>query len=367
MLAIITTNLLRRRARTAFTAFGIAVGVGMVVALLAFTSGFKTAAGQLVHLGRSDFGVFQANVSDPTASILPASFVGRLAARHDVAAATPLVLMPDALPSDPGAIVFGADPAGFFSTALVITSGARAAGHGQVLVGDRLASQLHLAPGGRLIVKGHPLTVAGVYHSGILFEDLGAVLDLPTAQAIASLPNEETDVVVRVAPNARADVVARDVAHRYSGVQTISDPDQALRAGANGLLVTKAILVIAFVALLVGALSVANTMAMSIAERQSELGLLSTVGWAPSRVAMLVLGEGVFVSVLGAGLGLILGVFGGRLLVNALGVNAYISPSITAWVLGRGLLVGIAIGVLGGIFPAWRVTRMKPLRVLEGT
>ena len=40
---------------------------------------------------------------------------------------------------------------------------------------------------------------------------------------------------------------------------------------------------------------------------------------------------------------------------------------VTAWGLGRGLLVGVAIGVLGGIYPAVRVTRMKPLKALAGT
>ena len=53
---------------------------------------------------------------------------------------------------------------------------------------------------------------------------------------------------------------------------------------------------------------------------------------------------------------------GGGLLVHALGVSAYVSPSVTAWGLGRGLLVGVAIGVLGGIYPAWRVTRMRPMK-----
>ena len=58
---------------------------------------------------------------------------------------------------------------------------------------------------------------------------------------------------------------------------------------------------------------------------------------------------------------------GGSLLVHALGVSAYVSPSVTAWGLGRGLLVGVAIGVLGGIYPAWRVTRMRPLKALSAT
>jgi hypothetical protein len=50
---------------------------------------------------------------------------------------------------------------------------------------------------------------------------------------------------------------------------------------------------------------------------------------------------------LGAAFGLLLGVIGGGLLVGALGVSAYVTPSVTAWGLGRGLLVGVAIGVLG--------------------
>jgi putative ABC transport system permease protein len=115
------------------------------------------------------------------------------------------------------------------------------------------------------------------------------------------------------------------------------------------------------------AISVANTMAMSIMERKSELALPSTVGWSPSRVALLIFGEGIAVSVLGAAVGLLIGVIGGGLLVHALGVSAYVSPAVTAWGLVRALLVGVAIGVLGGIYPAWRVTRMTPLKALAGT
>ena len=147
----------------------------------------------------------------------------------------------------------------------------------------------------------------------------------------------------------------------------ITDPQQALRAGANSTLISKAILVIVVIALIVGAISVANTMAISIIERQGEIGLLSTVGWSPVRVASLVLGEGVAVSVIGAAAGLFFGVIGAGLLVRALGVSSYVSPAITAWGLGRGLLVGVGIGVLGGIYPAWRVTRMRPLKALAGT
>jgi putative ABC transport system permease protein len=368
MLAIITTNLLRRPARTTFTAGGIAVGVAMIVALLSFTQGLKETAAGFVHLGGSDLGVFQANVSDPTASILPASIVGQLAARPDVAHATPLLLIVEAIGADPAAVVFGADRNGFFRKSLVVVAGngSQPSEH-EILLGDRLAARLRLQPGGVLTVKRHPYRIAGIYHSGIFFEDSGAVLDITEAQRLANRPGEETNVVVELAPGTRASDAAPAIERSFPGTQVISDPQQALRAGANGTLISKAILVIAVIALIVGAISVANTMAMSIMERQGELGLLSTVGWSPARVAWLILGEGIAVSVLGAAAGLLFGVIGGGLLVRALGVSAYVSPSVTAWGLGRGLLVGVAIGVLGGIYPAWRVTRMTPLKALSGT
>jgi putative ABC transport system permease protein len=368
MVAIIAMNLRRRPARTVLTAAGIGVGVATIVALLSFTQGLRNTAADFVHLGGSDLGVFQAGVADPTASVLPQAMVGRLRQSPQVAQATPLVLIVEGVGADPSAVVFGAEGRGFFARQLVILSGTRPLARArELLVGDRLAARLRLAPGATLKVKGHPYRVAGAYHSGIPFEDSGAVMDLEQARLLTGRSGEETSVVVRLSAGTRASAAARAIERRFPGTQAISEPQQALRAGANGTLISKAILVIVVIALIVGVIGVANTMAMAISERQTELGLLSTVGWSPARVATLVLGEGIAVSVMGAAVGLLFGVIGGDLLVRALGVSSYVSPSVTAWGLGRGLLVGVAIGVLGGIYPAWRVTRMTPLKALSGT
>jgi putative ABC transport system permease protein len=394
VLSIILTNLRRRPARTLLTALGIGVGVATIVALLSFTQGLSRTAAGFVHLGGSDLGVFQANVADPTASVLPQEMVGRLQRSPLVAQATPLLLIVEGIHKDPSAIVFGADPHGFFARQLVLLDGHLPLDEGsELLIGDELAAQQHLEPAstqqgfattngkhlasangraglgvkGSLEVSGHTYRVAGVYHSGILFEDSGAVLGLEEARRLSGRSGEETDVVVRLQPKVRAGAAGSAIERSFPGTQAISDPQQALRVGANGTLISKAILVIVVIALIVGVIGVMNTMAMAIAERQSELGLLSTVGWSPARVATLILGEGIAVSVIGAALGLLLGVIGAQELVKALGVSSYVSPTVTAWGLGRGLLVGVAIGVLGGVYPAWRVTRMTPLKALSGT
>jgi putative ABC transport system permease protein len=363
VLGLILTNLTRRLGRTVLTAFGVGVGVATIVALLSLSAGLTQTAAGLVHLGGSDLGVFQAGVADPTASRLPLSVVGRLEHNPDVAAATPLLLVVNGLAASPASIVFGADPRGFFERRLVLTAG-RPAAAPEIELGDRLASQLHLRPGASVKVDGHSFAVAGVYHSGVLVEDLGAVLPLDVAQRLSGSQGEVTTVAVELAPGISADAATRSIRRQLPGTLVIADAGEAARAGANEALIHNATLVIIIIALIIGAISVTNTMAMSVLERQGELALLGAMGWAGGRVATLIVGEGIGVSLLGAALGLLLGVLGSQLLVDAMGVGAYVSPSITAWGLGRGLLVGVGIGVLGGLYPAWRVTRMPLLKGL---
>ena len=57
--SLIGKNLLRRPARTVFTAVGVGLGVGLIVALLAITNGVHRTADDLTHVGRADFGLYQ--------------------------------------------------------------------------------------------------------------------------------------------------------------------------------------------------------------------------------------------------------------------------------------------------------------------
>jgi putative ABC transport system permease protein len=362
------TNLARRKARAAATALGIALGVATIVALLSVGSGLKRTAGELVHLGQADLGIFQSGVADPTASVLPASLAPRLEKRLDVAEAAPLLLVIEGVRQDPAAVVFGAEPNGFFRRRLVITEGrSGAGGKTGILVGDRLAKQLNLHPGSTLVVKRRPFTVNGIYHSGVFFEDTGAILDLPIAQRLAHRGNDVTTVAVQLAPDVRHSTAEKALRRALPGTQIIGTPDEAERVGANGQLVRKVVTIIAALALIVGGLGVANTMAMAVMERRRELALLSAMGWKRLRVAILVLSEGVAVSVVGAGLGLLLGVIGAGLLNDALSVSAVVKPHVTPWTIGQALLIGVAIGVLGGLYPAWRGTRGSPVELLGGT
>jgi putative ABC transport system permease protein len=233
-------------------------------------------------------------------------------------------------------------------------------------VGDQLAEQLHLHPGSALTIKNQRFTVAGVYHTGIFFEDTGATINLETAQQLEHRRNETTTIAVQLKPAEPLDPAEKAIKSEFTGITILGSGDDASRVGANGELIGKAVTVIATLALILGGLGVTNTMAMAVLERERELALLNAVGWRRRRIAFLVLAEGVATSVLGAGVGLLIGVLGANALNQALGVSSVVSPQVTPWTIGQALLIGVAIGVLGGLYPAWRGTTVAPTRVLGG-
>src|SRR3954454_18435519 len=142
VLAVIGSNLIRRPARTILTATGIALGVATIVALLSVTAGLERSAGDLIHLGDADLGIFQKGVADPTSSLLPDSLARRIEREQGVEKATPLLLIVEGIPQQPSAIVFGMNTDGFVAHRQVYLPGSFPVGPSHAAVGKRLADDL---------------------------------------------------------------------------------------------------------------------------------------------------------------------------------------------------------------------------------
>jgi putative ABC transport system permease protein len=363
MLGLVVANLLRRWGRTVLAALGVAVGVTTIVALLGLTGGLSRSAGDLANLGRADFGVFQAGLADLTASSLPGSVTARIAGLPGVAAASPIQIVPHAIPADSSILTFGSQPESFLTRRLVLVSGTRAQGN-QAMVGIGAAQRLHVRAGGSMMIDGMQVPVAAIYRSGISLEDGGVVLPLALSQRLSSRPGEVSMVAVSISPGYRERDVEHAVQRAVTGTLALGDPAEVARVDTNSRVINEASIVIAVLALLLGAVVVTNTMAMAVIERRGEFGVLAAVGWSRGRIARLILGESVAISLVGAIVGIGLGVLASELLVGALAAAAFVSPNITAWVLGRGLLVGVALGVLAAVFSMWQVMRVPPLKAL---
>jgi len=357
-------TLRRRPMRTFLTALGTALGIATIVALLAVAGGAQRSASHLLNLGPGDVGLFQKDAADLTTSVLPTSLVPRVQRTPGIANATPMLLMTGDVRHQPGTIVFGAQAPTFVTRAYVFSSGGIFTAPHQAIVGSDLAATMHLKVGDPFVVSGQKFTISGIYHIGVAEQDNGAVIPLATAQAIMGREGEATTFAVHLDPTVSLTTATRTIMKRFPGMLVVGTPGEAARAGANTQLLSKVALVIAVLALIIGGIGVMNTMLMAVIERRSEFALLSAVGWSGPQIATRVIVEGIATAVLGAGIGLLLGTVGAQLLVNALGAGGFVAPDVTAWDLGRALLVGVLLGVLGGLYPAWRASHLSPAQVL---
>src|SRR5438105_7367369 len=122
---LVRKNLLRRPVRTLLTAAGVALGVGLIVALLSIAAGTERTAGDLIHVGRADFGLFQSGVTDATRSLLPVSLQRKIARDPGVHQTAGLFLYVTDVPGERSFIVFGLDPSEFPARRLTLVDGRR--------------------------------------------------------------------------------------------------------------------------------------------------------------------------------------------------------------------------------------------------
>jgi putative ABC transport system permease protein len=361
---LVMKNLLRRKARTALTVAGVAIGVGLIVALLSITAGVKKTANELIHVGRSDFGLFQQGASDLTRSVLPQSIVAKVKAEPGVADAAQIFIRVGSVEHQDEFLLFGFGPGEFADRRNVVIAGRRAQGR-EAMLGDEAAKALHLSPGDVLHVGKHSFPVVGVYHSGDRFVDLGAVLPLPVVQALAQRPHEITTIGVTVEPGADPKTVAKRLESAFPGITAVVEPGQAVRIDTSSRLLVTAGWIFSLLALIIGGIGVTNTMAMSVFERVREIGIMRAVGWTSKRIASLIVSEALAICLLALGLGLLGGWVAAVLLTEHSSLSTLTEADFTGGVFAWGLAFALGVGLLGALYPAWRAVTLTPIEALR--
>jgi putative ABC transport system permease protein len=353
---LVWKNLLRRPVRTLLTSTGVALGVGLIVALLSISAGAERTASDLIHLGRADFGLFQSGVSDATSSLLPVRLEREIARDSGVARTARIFLRVTTVNGKASSLVFGLVPGEFTAQRLTLVAGDRSG----ALVGDHFGAHV----GETLRIDGRVFRVSGVFHSGDRFEDQGVVLPLPTVQTLAKRPGEVTTIGVIVKLGQRPQVVAARLEKRY-GITAIVEPGQAVKVDTSSRLIIDVGWVISVLALIVGGIGVTNTMAMSVYERVREIGILRAVGWPGRRIAGLIVSEAIGISVVALAIGLGLGLLAANLFTAKTGLSNLVSPVFTAGVFAWGLAFALGVGIAGAVYPAWRALRLSPIEALR--
>jgi len=142
----------------------------------------------------------------------------------------------------------------------------------------------------------------------------------------------------------------------------VSQPSSALVARADAQSALNGLFLgLGAVALLVGAVGVANIMVISVLERRSEIGLRRALGATRGQLRTQFLAEAIMLAVLGGGVGVGAGALATAVYASIKGW-ATVIPAL-AW--GGGLGAAIVIGAVAGLLPALRAARMAPTEALR--
>jgi putative ABC transport system permease protein len=122
---------------------------------------------------------------------------------------------------------------------------------------------------------------------------------------------------------------------------------------------------ISLLAIFIGGLGMLNTMLMSVLERTREIGVLRALGWRRRQVLSMILKESLLLGAIGGGVGILIGRGIGGLVSLAEGMWGSIELVYTPQMFVQAIVVALIAGVVGGLYPAYRATRMRPVEALR--
>lgn len=176
-------------------------------------------------------------------------------------------------------------------------------------------------------------------------------------------------VLLRGAAGVGADELRSAVTDAVAAHPTADVRDQAAAAQERAATVDQVLglaTVLLVLTVAIALLGITNTLALSVAERTREIGLLRAVGASRRQVGAMVRGEAVLVATMAGALGLALGVGLGAVTVTALGRTAPLAVVLPAGRLAAVVVVAVAAGLVAGLAPARRAARMDVLAAVAG-
>ncbi len=384
------------RAQTLLILVGISVGVAVIVFVTALISGLQEnvidrtlgtqahvrveAPREVNRIAPAGPGVFQLVLEDARPqSLRPIDnwldVQGVLDRLPGITAVSPLVSGP----------AFGRRGEAFESVALVgidpqrylrvipldehIVEGDLRVGSGHAVVGRQLAEDLGLRLGGKLRLQAGDggdavVTVAGIFELGVRELDSRYVyVDLKQAQSLLGLPGGITVIDLTVEDLFAADRVAGRV-RGLTGLQAESWMEsnaQLMNALSSQSLSTR--MISFFVAMSV-ALGIASVLAVSVAQRIREIGILRAMGTRRRQMLQVFLVQGAVLGLAGSGIGALAGL-GLVAAFNTFGPKLFTIPLPPALV-PAAMAIATLAGMGAALVPAWRASRLDPVEAIRG-
>jgi putative ABC transport system permease protein len=380
---VASAGLRTRRLRAALSALGIAIGVAAIVAVLGLSASAQAGLlAEIDQLGTNLLTVSNGQTLLGGAAELPTAAPGMISRIPGVdqvqytGATSATVYRSPLIPAvDTNALSVQAASLDLLAALRVGVAGGRylnaaTATEPVAVLGAAAAQRLgidRVYQGERIWLGGQWFYVTGILRPSVLAPviDSSVLVGFPAAGRYLGFDGHPSDIFIRTA-NSRVsavDALLAATANPENPSQvTVSQPSAALVARADAQSALNGLFLgLGAVALLVGAVGVANIMVISVLERRSEIGLRRALGATRGQILSQFLAEAILLALLGGAAGVAAGSL--ATLCYALVKGWAVVLPVVAWAggLGAALLIGAAAGLL----PALRAARLAPTEALR--
>jgi putative ABC transport system permease protein len=363
-------NAMRRPRRTASTASALMIGVALVTVIAVFSASAKAGVASVFRdQFATDFQVRLDGFGDPTTSGLPGSVFEELEELPELG-----VVVRDRFgffrwdEESTESFLLGAEgPIGEVVMVEVFEGDGVDPAPGEVFLAEADADRLGLAVGDTLTIQFPTLEFAELEVAAIFDgESLGVpvIIDIETFDEYVDFDFDRF-IYIQVAEGVDAETARAAIAAVTDAYPTaaLTDTDELIgdiEGQIDGLL--NLLTVLLGFAIIIALLGIVNTLALSIAERRHEIGLLRAVGMLRRQVKRMIRWEAILIAVFGGVLGLVVGLVLGTAVVIAIGSG--LELAIPGGQLVTYLIAAGIGGVLAAILPARRGAKTNILEAI---
>lgn len=218
--------------------------------------------------------------------------------------------------------------------------------------------------GDTLTIAGKPFEIIGIYDTGSMFLDVVIVMDIGTARKLLGVSDDQvSSFYVEMEDPTQNDRVASAVEKALPDVDARSMNEFMANFGVIMGQLDKFLLMTVSLALLVGVVGIINTMLMSTTERFVEFGVLRTLGWSKANVLSLVTTESALLGLLSGTIGCALASVG--VTIGNQFIEGGLKLTMPPWLFALGVGLSLVTGTLGGLYPAWRASKLVPMDAIR--
>lgn len=369
-LPLVVKQVVRHRIRSLLTVAGVATAMFLAVAIEAMQQGVAAATDE--SAGDTTLVVYREDRFCPFSSRLPEYYLPKIERLEGVRAVVPMRIVVNNCRASLDVVTFRGVPrdrfADTFANQLEVTDGSLDQWRRRsdaALVGETLAARRGLKVGDRFDAAGITSTVAGIVRSDQPQDRNVAYVHLDfLQQATDRKLGVVTQFNVKVTDSSQLQPVAEqiDALFENSEYPTATRSEKAFVAHVAGEMIqlVRFTRLLGWACLAAVLALVGNAVVLAVQDRIKEHAILQTLGYTGGLIGRLIVTEGVLLGLTGG----VVGTLGAMAVLRwshwSLSVDGLSVPLVVDWtLLGTGLAVSVALGVLAGLVPAWQASRRE--------